>query len=145
MSAIVEHIERLERRGGPPPRTELQRLHALERANEIRFWRAQLKAHIAAGLVDPAGLLVGEIDERLATMKIFDLLVAVPKIGRVKADRSLRRMRISPSRSLGGLSVRQRYELVELLRAHDRRRRRTQPRPAAAAVRSRTPTSGDRA
>jgi hypothetical protein len=149
MSAIVEQIERLERRGGTPPaRSELQRLYALDRANEIRGLRAQLKRDLKAGRVDPIGLLDGEPRDELATMRVLDVLLAVPKTGRVKANTLLRRCSISPSKTLGGLSVRQRYELAERLRSDRARPRlfddvdgRTQPRRAAGAVRSGTPTS----
>ena len=44
------------------------------------------------------------------------MLLAVPKYGRVKANRILNQCRISPSKTIGGLSERQRTELVSLLR-----------------------------
>ena len=51
-------------------------------------------------------------------MVIFDMLLAVPKYGRVKTNRILTQCRISPSKTIGGLSERQRTELVGLLRVH---------------------------
>ena len=53
----------------------------------------------------------------LETAKVFDMLLAVPKYGRVKANKVLQQVRISPSKTIGGLSDRQRTELVALLRA----------------------------
>jgi hypothetical protein len=47
---------------------------------------------------------------------VFDLLLAVPKYGRVKVNKILSQCRISPSKTLGGLSERQRRELVALMR-----------------------------
>ena len=44
------------------------------------------------------------------------MLLAVPKYGRVKANKVLQTCRISPSKTIGGLSDRQRTELVSLLR-----------------------------
>jgi hypothetical protein len=44
------------------------------------------------------------------------MLLAVPKYGRVKTNRILNHCRISPSKTIGGLSERQRTELVALLR-----------------------------
>jgi hypothetical protein len=44
------------------------------------------------------------------------MLLAVPKIGRVKVNRLLAVARISPSKTIGGLSERQRTELIEPLR-----------------------------
>jgi hypothetical protein len=53
--------------------------------------------------------------EYLQTAKVFDLLLAVPKYGRVKVNKILSQCRISPSKTLGGLSERQRGELVTLM------------------------------
>ncbi len=50
------------------------------------------------------------------TAKVFDMLLAVPKYGRVKVNKVLTQCRISPSKTIGGLSQRQRDELVSLLR-----------------------------
>ena len=52
----------------------------------------------------------------LETAKVFDLLLAVPKYGRVKVNKILSQCRISPSKTIGGLSERQRRELVALMR-----------------------------
>lgn len=98
-----------------PARSTEQRLQALDRANAIRTYRAQLKLELKAGRADVLTVLASG-DELLATMKIFDLLLAAPKIGRVKADAILRRTRISPSKTVGGLTERQRTELVAALR-----------------------------
>ena len=50
------------------------------------------------------------------TAKVFDMLLAVPKYGRVKVNKILVGCRISTSKTIGGLSERQRSELVSLLR-----------------------------
>ena len=98
-----------------PLRSLDQRMDALRRANEIRVRRAQLKKDLKNGrariediLRNPPGY--GE------TAKVFDMLMAVPKFGRVKAARFLNQCRISQSKTVGGLSDRQRAELVGLLR-----------------------------
>jgi hypothetical protein len=49
------------------------------------------------------------------TAKVIDLLLAVPKYGRVKANRVLERCRISPARTLNGLTPRQRKELLDTM------------------------------
>jgi hypothetical protein len=46
---------------------------------------------------------------------VFDMLLAVPKYGRVKVNKILTHCRISPSKTIGGLSERQRAELVSML------------------------------
>ena len=52
--------------------------------------------------------------EYVSTAKVFDMLMAVPKFGRVKAARFLNMCRISQSKTVGGLSDRQRSELIGL-------------------------------
>jgi hypothetical protein len=98
-----------------PERTHEQRLRALRRANEIRTRRAQLKRDLKAGKVKVEQLLADPPDY-LMSAKAFDMIIAVPKYGRVKANKILTQCRISPSKTIGGLSERQRGELVAYLR-----------------------------
>ena len=98
-----------------PERSLDQRMEALKRANDIRSKRAQLKRDLKAGRINIQGLLLDPPDY-LETAKVFDLLLAVPKYGRVKVNRILTHCRISPSKTIGGLSERQRNELVSYLR-----------------------------
>lgn len=90
-------------------------MDALRRANDIRMRRARLKRDLKAGRAQIHGLLL-DPPEYILTAKVFDLLLAVPKYGRVKANRVLVQCRISPSKTIGGLSERQRGELVSHLR-----------------------------
>ena len=98
-----------------PARSRDQRMRALEMANEIRTQRAQLKRDLKAGKVTIERLLL-DPPEWLGSAKVFDIMLAVPKYGRVKVNRILNQCRISPSKTIGGLSERQRAELVALLR-----------------------------
>jgi len=98
-----------------PERSLVQRMDALQRANDIRTRRAQLKRDLKAGRATIYGLLL-EPPEYVETAKVFDMLLAVPKFGRVKANKVLGQCRISPSKTIGGLSERQRTELVTQLR-----------------------------
>jgi hypothetical protein len=102
-------------RSAAPERSLKQRLDALDRANDIRTRRARLKRDLRAGRTQIYGLLL-EPPDFLQTCKVFDLLLAVPKYGRVKVNRVLTQCRISPSKTIGGLSERQRTELVTSLR-----------------------------
>ena len=90
-------------------------MRALELANEIRTKRAQLKKDLKGGKVKIDQLLL-DPPEWLGSAKVFDIILAVPKYGRVKVNRVLNHCRISPSKTIGGLSERQRAELVTLLR-----------------------------
>jgi hypothetical protein len=97
-----------------PERSINQRMDALARANEIRSQRAQLKRDLKAGRHSIQKLLL-EPPEYVETAKVFDMLLAVPKYGRVKVNKILVHCRISPSKTIGGLSERQRSELVSML------------------------------
>lgn len=98
-----------------PERSLIQRREALNRANRIRSERAILKGDIRAGRVVIHDLLL-DPPEFIETAKVFDLLLAVPKLGRVKVNKILAQCRVSPSKTIGGLSPRQRTEIVSLLR-----------------------------
>jgi hypothetical protein len=47
---------------------------------------------------------------------VRDLLLVLPKIGSVRAARILAHCRVAHSKTLGGLTERQRAELINLLR-----------------------------
>jgi hypothetical protein len=98
-----------------PERSLVQRMEALQRANEIRTKRAALKRDLKAGRASIHALLL-EPPDYVETAKVFDMLLAVPKYGRVKVNKVLQLCRISPSKTIGGLSPRQRTELVSMLR-----------------------------
>jgi hypothetical protein len=96
-----------------PVRSLDQRMDALRRANDVRVKRAQLKKDLKDGKVRVEAIL-REPPEFVETAKVIDILMAVPKFGRVKAARFLNTCRISQSKTVGGLSDRQRAELIEL-------------------------------
>jgi hypothetical protein len=98
-----------------PVRSLDQRMEALKRANDIRSKRAQLKRDLKGNKVKIQTLLM-DPPEYVQTAKVIDMLMAVPKYGRVKTNRILNQCRISPSKTIGGLSERQRTELVAQLR-----------------------------
>lgn len=97
-----------------PERSQQQRLDALLAANVVRRARADIKRDLKAGrchivtlLSDPPGYLL--------TMKVHDLLLAVPKIGVTKCAKWLKQSSIAPSKTIGGLTQRQRDDLQRLL------------------------------
>ncbi len=97
-----------------PERSLDQRMEALRRANEIRSRRAQLKKDLKSGRAS-IGSVISQPPDFVQTAKVFDMLMAVPKYGKVKATRFLNTCRISQGKTIGGLSDRQRTELLELL------------------------------
>jgi hypothetical protein len=111
MAPVTNSLQRT----AAPERSLMQRMEALQRANAIRTRRAQLKRDLKAGRASIHQLLL-DPPEWVETAKVFDMLLAVPKYGRVKANKILQQCRISPSKTIGGLSERQRTELVAMLR-----------------------------
>ena len=96
-----------------PLRSLDQRMDALKRANDVRVARAKLKKDLKEGKVRIEQIL-GNPPEYVSTAKVMDILMAVPKFGRVKAARFLNTCRISQSKTVSGLSDRQRAELIGL-------------------------------
>jgi len=80
-------------------------MDALKRANDVRVRRAKLKKDLKDGRVRIETIL-GNPPEYVSTAKVIDILMAVPKFGRVKAARFLNTCRISQSKTVGGLSER---------------------------------------
>jgi hypothetical protein len=88
-----------------------QRMDALSRANEVRVLRARLKRELKAGRMSLGALLL-DPPAYLETAKVFDMLLAVPKYGSAKTAKLLHGCRVSPSKTFGGLTERQRKELA---------------------------------
>jgi hypothetical protein len=108
---IVAHQDPFDEHRAAPERSLDQRIDALTRANEVRVLRAQLKRDLKAGRVSIGALLL-DPPAYLEAAKVFDMLLALPKVGSVKATRILNGCRVSPSKTFGGLSERQRAELA---------------------------------
>jgi hypothetical protein len=97
-----------------PERSQQQRMEALRRANDIRSERARLKEALRTGDVAITEVL-SDPPACVATAKVLDLILAVPKYGRVKANKLLERCRVSSSKTVNGLTPRQRKELLDML------------------------------
>ena len=95
-------------------RSAQRRLVSLARANEVRVERADLKRALAAGSVTFAEVLANPPACAL-TAKIGDLLLSVPGIGPAKTARTLAHCRIANTKTIGGLSDRQRVALTNRL------------------------------
>lgn len=98
-----------------PDRSLDQRMRALEKANEIRFFRANLKRDLKAyrvGILD----ILSDPPEQLDSMKVFELLLSVPTLGRAKVTKMMNACHMSPSKTISGMTHRQKSELLSLLR-----------------------------
>lgn len=103
-----------------PPQTPEQRKANLAIANDVRIRRANLKKELKAGRAGVIDLLLDPPDY-LKTMKIAELLRAVPRWGEKRVNRLLVLSRISPSRSLEALSDRQRKDIVDRMKKASRK------------------------
>lgn len=97
----------------PPP--EAQYMAALDRANVVRLYRAQVKRDIRAGRARITDL-IADPDERLLAMPVYELLMSMHRVGHTKVQRLLTECGISMSKTIGGMTDRQRGALTLTLR-----------------------------
>lgn len=95
---------------------EPQRLRALERANEIRLGRAELKRRIARGHVSVAEVILAPPCEA-SSWAIGDLLMSQRRWGTTRCRKFLVRNQINETKAVGALTERQRRMLAAQLRA----------------------------
>lgn len=111
-----------------PVRSLEQRRAALETAQHIRTMRSQRKALWRRG--EPSEAIADFLDllestpEWAVTWKVWDVLLTLPKVGAVKAFGIMRKVGMSHVKTLGGVSPRQRAELVESFAERETLKRR---------------------
>ena len=95
-----------------------QCMAALERANEVRLARAQVKREVRAGTLSISEAMDRECCQ---TMALFELLGAQRRWGPARIARALRtaelvaRIRVSQSRPVGRLTARERAGILAAL------------------------------
>lgn len=95
-----------------PPLTPEQRAAALVKAAAARRSRADLKVRLKSSGTSLGEVLVaGQTDEAIGKMKVEALLEALPGVGKIRAQRIMERLEISPSRRVRGLGSKQRAAL----------------------------------
>ena len=97
-----------------PQRSADQVKAALAKANTVRLARADYKRAIQAGQERPMDVLA-DPPEWAARWHVMDLLRAIPGVGPCKARKWLRHCGVADSKTIGGLTERQRRQLVVLL------------------------------
>ncbi len=98
----------------PPKLTDEQRQAALAKAAEVRRVRMETKMRLQNGGITFSELLtMADNDEVIARIKVLAALESLPKVGKVKARRTMEAIGIAESRRLGGLGERQRAALLE--------------------------------
>ena len=98
---------------GLPELTDEQRRAALAKAAEARRVRAEVKERLKMGSLSFSELLTqADDDVILAKMKVLAVRESLPKLGKVKARRTMDEVGISDTRRLRGLGTQQRADLV---------------------------------
>ena len=97
-----------------PSRSDQQRREALVRANQVRSARRRLKEQLKRKEASLASL-IDNYPSYLATAKVNDLLQALPGWGPARAGKLLASCHISPTKTVAGLTPRQRQALLEAL------------------------------
>lgn len=91
------------------------RLANLLRANAIRTARSHCKRDLKAGRVDPLDVLA-DPPECMSNMAVFEFLLALPMVGRAKAQHTLRVAQVGLTRQLGSLTERERLAIASRMR-----------------------------
>ena len=101
-----------------PPLTPEQRAAALEKAAAARRARADLKQRLKANDTSLAEVLdSGESDDAVGKMKVLAVLESMPGVGKVRAQRLMETLEISPARRVRGLGAKQREALLRAFSA----------------------------
>jgi hypothetical protein len=98
---------------------EPQRLRALERANQVRLARAELKRRIAEGKV-PAASIILDSPWEASSWSVGDLLMSQRRWGSTRCQKFLRGLDIAEAKQIGTLTQRQRVALATHLGARPR-------------------------
>lgn len=97
-----------------PERTPEQRADALRKAHRARAERAELRASMREGRIDPVTVLVNwQTNESWGSLPARVWLLSCPGVGEATADRVMSQAGISASRRLRGLGPHQRQTLLE--------------------------------
>ena len=96
-----------------PPMSDEQRAQALEKAAAARRQRAEIKALLKTGSLTLAEVLdQAEVDDIVASTKVYPLLASMPRMGKIKAIRLMEELGIPENRKIRGLGPRQRENLL---------------------------------
>jgi len=91
-----------------------QHLQALERANQVRLARAELKRSVAAGSMSAAEIVLACPPEAEG-MAIADLLMSQKRWGRTRCRKFLAAIPLSESKTIGSMTDRQRHACAATL------------------------------
>jgi hypothetical protein len=96
-------------------------MRALERANEVRLARAELKRRVAFGKIDVAEVIL-YCPWEAQSMAIGDLLMSQRRWGQIRCRKFLSQIPISENKSIGSMTERQCQALAAMLTSAERDR-----------------------
>jgi hypothetical protein len=91
-----------------------QCMQALQRANQVRLARANLKRQVAAGRILAADVIL-DCPSQIEGMAVADLLMSQPRWGRTRCRSVLTAVPLSETKTVGSMTERQRLVLASLL------------------------------
>jgi hypothetical protein len=100
-----------------------QHLRALERANQVRLARAELKRSVASGSLSAAQIVLACPPEAEG-MAIADLLMSQRRWGRTRCRKFLATIPLSESKTIGSMTERQRQACATALPSSLQQQRR---------------------
>jgi hypothetical protein len=100
----------------------MQRMQALQRANEIRIARATLKRQIAAGRTSAAQAILSGPPE-IEGMAVIELLRSQRSWGQARCRGLMRAIPLSENKTIGSMTDRQQRLLLAMLQAENQPRR----------------------
>jgi hypothetical protein len=98
-----------------------QYMRALERANQVRLARAELKRRVAVGEIDVAGVIL-DCPWEADSMAVGDLLMSQRRWGQTRCRKFLGQVPMSEKKTIGSMTERQRRTLAAMLTAVQRGR-----------------------
>jgi hypothetical protein len=89
-------------------------MKALERANQVRLARAELKRRVATGELDVADVIL-ECPWEAESMAVADLLMSQRRWGQTRCRKFLAQIPMSEKKTIGTMTERQRRTLAAML------------------------------
>ena len=119
---------------------DAQHMRALQRANEVRLARAELKRSVSEGIINVAEVIL-TCPWEAESMAVADLLTSQRRWGQTRVRRFLATIPISENKTIGSMTERQRHQLARSLTATQGNTGRAPQRASvtASAVRLHTP------
>jgi hypothetical protein len=93
-----------------------QHMRALQRANEVRLARAELKRRVTDGETTAAAVILSSPWEA-ESMAVAELLMSQHRWGRTRARRFLASVPMTETKTIGSMTERQRLNLAAMLDA----------------------------